>query len=83
MKRQKILERLLTKPTDFSWLELVKVLSGFGYEQFNAGKTSGSRVRFVHPTLPPILLHKPHPRPILKRYQLEDIIHLLKQEQLL
>ncbi len=83
MKRQKLIDKLLTKPTDFTWAELSKVLSGFDYEQISAGKTGGSRTRFVHATLPPILLHKPHPKPILKRYQLEDIIHLLKQERLL
>ena len=82
-KREKILDRLLSKPTDFTWVELTKVLNGFGYSQISAGKTGGSRVRFVHPNYPPIILHKPHPKPILKRYQLEGIINLLKQEKLI
>lgn len=47
------------------------------------GKTGGSRVRFVSQDFPPVILHKPHPKPILKRYQLEEIINLLKQEKLL
>jgi hypothetical protein len=82
-KIEKLIDRLLTKPTNFTWAELVKILSGFGYKQISAGKTGGSRVRFVHYDYPPIILHKPHPKPILKRYQLEDIIDLLKQEKLL
>lgn len=82
-KRQKILDRLLSKPTDFTWIELTKVLNGFGYNQISAGKTGGSRIRFVHENYPPIILHKPHPKPILKRYQLEGIIDLLKQEKLI
>ncbi|OGT43653.1 MAG: hexulose-6-phosphate synthase [Gammaproteobacteria bacterium RIFCSPHIGHO2_12_FULL_40_19] len=82
-KREKILDRLLSKPTDFTWVELTKVLNGFGYSQISAGKTGGSRVRFVHANYPPIILHKPHPKPILKRYQLEGIIDLLKQEKLI
>ena len=81
-KREKLLDRLLAKPTDFMWVELAKVLSSFGYTQISAGKTGGSRVRFVHENYPPIILHKPHPKPILKRYQLEGIIDLLKQEKL-
>lgn len=82
-KREKLLDRLLTKPKDFTWEEISKVLNGFGYKQISFGKTGGSRVRFVSPDYPPIILHKPHPKPILKRYQLEEIINLLKQEKLL
>lgn len=82
-KREKLLDRLLTKPKDFTWDELTKILNGFGYKQISAGKTGGSRVRFVNPDYPPIILHKPHPKPILKRYQLEDIINLLRQEKLI
>ena len=82
-KRDKLVERFIRKPADFTWQELEKLLGSFGYSINNAGKTSGSRVRFVHPKHPPITLHKPHPKPILKRYQMEDILNLLKQEDLL
>lgn len=82
-KREKIIERLLTKPKDFTWSELVNALGSFGYEQISAGKTGGSRVRFIHGKYPPIILHKPHPKPILKRYQLEAIIEHLRQEKLI
>ena len=82
-KREKLLDRFLRRPTDFTWNELCAVLNSFGYQQISAGKTGGSRVRFIHSSCPPIMMHKPHPRPILKRYQLEDIINLLKQEKLL
>lgn len=82
-KREKLLDRLLTKPKDFTWGELSKVLGSFGYQQISAGKTGGSRARFVHHHYPPIILHKPHPKPVLKRYQLEEIINLLQEEKLL
>lgn len=82
-KRDKLIERLLSKPKDFTWDELAKVLNGLGYKQVSAGKTGGSRVRFVHPSYPPVILHRPHPKPILKRYMLENIIDLLKQEKLI
>lgn len=82
-KRDKLINRFLKKPTDFTWQELEKLLNGFGYQLISAGKTGGSRVRFVHRTHPPIILPKPHPKPVLKRYQLEDILGLLKQEGLL
>jgi HicA toxin of bacterial toxin-antitoxin, len=82
-RRGKLLGRFLTKPRDFTWDELTKILNGFGYKQISIGRTGGSRVRFLSDNCPPIILHKPHPKPILKQYQLEDIISLLKQEKLL
>lgn len=81
-KLEKLIDRFLSKPTDFSWQELVKLLNGFGYTQISTGKTAGSRARFIHPEYPPIILHKPHPKPILKRYQIINIIELLQQEEL-
>jgi hypothetical protein len=82
-KHDKLLLRLLSMPKDFNWRELVKVMEGFGYRLAQGGKTGGSRVRFLHTEYPPVTLHKPHPRPILKRYQLNDVIKLLKREGLL
>ena len=82
-KKEKLIDRLLSKPKDFTWDELAKVLKSFGYIASSCGKTGGSRVRFINSEYPPILLHKPHPKPILKRYQIDDIIELLKQEKLL
>lgn len=82
-RREKLLDKLLSKPRDFTWEELAKVLNGFGYQQISVGKTGGSRARFISPDYPPIILHKPHPKPILKRYQIEEIIKLLSQEKLI
>jgi len=82
-KRDKILQRFLLKPRDFTWDELVKMLAGFGYELLKSGKTGGSRVKFVHETLPPIFLHRPHPAKVLKHYQIEQIEELLKNEGLI
>ncbi len=82
-KREKLLDKLLTCPIDFTWDELSTVLKGFGYKQDNVGKTSGSRVRFISSEYPPIMLHRPHPKPILKRYQVVQIIEILRQEKLI
>ena len=82
-KRDKILRRFLAKPKDFSWRELMVLLRGFGYEQVGGGRTGGSRVRFLHPDRPPIILHRPHPTPVLKRYQLDQVEEVLKGEGLI
>ena len=59
--KDKLIERFKKHPKDFSFNELVKLLSGFGFEISNKGKTSGSRVRFKNEKLKIIIdLHKPH-----------------------
>lgn len=69
-KFEKLLDRFLAKPKDFTYDELKILLRGFGYDEISTGKTSGSRTAFFHPqTKHVIRLHKPHPQKILKRYQ--------------
>jgi hypothetical protein len=82
-KREKLVQRFLAMPRDFTWQEMVAILAGFGYELSHAGATSGSRIKFLHPTLPPIILHKPHPTPVLKRYQMEQVAVTLRNEGLI
>lgn len=82
-KITKLKERLLLCPNDFKWSELKTLLISFGYRESNVGKTSGSRVKFVSDEHPPIILHKPHPKPVLKRYQLKQLIEHLKKEKLI
>jgi hypothetical protein len=82
-KREKLMQRFLSKPADFSWGELKSLLEGFGYSLGSGGRTGGSRVKFLHQQHPPVILHKPHPIPVLKRYQIEQIAEFLKKEGLL
>lgn len=77
---QKLLARLKQKPKDFTWDELTTLLKSLGYIQKKTSKTGGSRRRFVHPTAPAIMLHKPHPANIVKRYIINDVIELFKRE---
>jgi len=77
---QKLIDRLLITPKDFSWSELVKVLNHFGYIETKKGKTGGSRRKFADSEKNIISLHKPHPSEILKEYQLKDVIQHLKEK---
>lgn len=78
-----LLKGIISKPSDFTWDELKKLLAGFDFEEVKTGKTSGSRTRFVNSSGRIISLHKPHPRNVLKTYQIEQVIEILKQERLL
>lgn len=78
---EKLLKRLLSKPKDFTYEELRRILASFGYSEQQG---AGSRVVFKNERLQhTIKLHKPHPGTILKRYQLDLIIEELQKIQLL
>ena len=82
-KKQKVLSRLLTQPSDFTWQELKTLMTHLGYKEYHAGSTSGLRVRFIQENCSDIMLHKPHPLPILKKYQIKQIINCLEKEGLI
>ncbi len=82
-KKNKLFNRLCSRPKDFSWDELQRLLTDLGYVLVKQGKTGGSRRRFIHPELATITLHKPHPENVLKRYQINQLIELLQQEGLI
>jgi hypothetical protein len=79
-KHKKLLQRFLSMPNDFTWRELKALLSDFGFAEGKTGRTGGSRVRFDHKTAFPIILHRPHPTQVLKRYQIEQIEESLRKE---
>ena len=79
-KKEKLLERILSKPNNFTYNELKTLLEYYGFIEDNKGNTSGSRVIFYLPKSgQKILLHKPHPNNILKIYQIKNIINALKE----
>ena len=82
-RKEKLIKRFLSKPSDFTWEELKKLLANFDFQEEKTGFTSGSRTRFVNNSGVIISLHKPHPRNILKMYQIEQIIDILQQEGLI
>ena len=81
-KKEKLIARLKSKPKDFKWSELKTLLNGFEYQESNTENTSGSRVKFIRDGADSIMLHKPHPTPILKPYQVKQILEQLTKEGL-
>jgi hypothetical protein len=78
-KRQKAIDRLLSKPSDYEWDELTFLMEAFGYEVKTGG---GSARKFIHcKSRATLFMHQPHPAKILKAYQVREAIHFLKQEK--
>lgn len=80
-KLEKLVNRLTSQPKDFSWDELVRLLDQLSFKKIEG---SGSRVKFFNPEKNCLLqLHKPHPGNILKHYMLKEILHRLRNEELI
>ena len=76
---EKAIARLLKFPKDYSYKELKALLGMVGYEEYQAGKTSGSRITFINKDKHIIKLHKPHGGSNLKEYQLKTVIAYLQK----
>ena len=77
-KKQKLIDRLKSKPRNMAFSEAGTLLLSLGYEKFNKGKTSGSRVVFVHESSEPVELHRPHGNhKELRGYQIIKILRIL------
>ena len=80
-KKEKLIERLLEKPKDFTFEEMVTLLSYLGYELKRGG--TGSGVKFVKDGSNEVInFHKPHPNGILKSYIINQIIDKLRKDGL-
>ncbi len=82
-QKEKLINRLKSRPKDFTFDEVESLLGYLDYKRSDKGKTSGSRVMFVSDSHPPIMMHKPHPRKELLDYQVKQLLEMLKQEGLI
>lgn len=81
-KKDKLIDKLLRKPKDFTFDEMVSLLSYFEYELKQGG--TGSGVKFIKKGSNEVInFHRPHPSGILKRYVLEQVIEKLRKDGLL
>ncbi|MDY0221696.1 MAG: type II toxin-antitoxin system HicA family toxin [Desulfobacterium sp.] len=75
-QKDKLLKRLFSKPKDFTWKELKKLMETLGYKLIEG---SGSRVKFYKESPRSLInLHKPHPGNIIKSYVISNIIETLE-----
>jgi hypothetical protein len=78
-RQLKAIARLLAKPVDYTWDELLSLMVGLGYELRTSG---GSGRKFFDPATKAVLfLHEPHPSSVLKEYQIRAVIQFLRKER--
>jgi hypothetical protein len=83
-RHEKLKEKLLRLPGNFTYLEMVTLLRGFGYNEEARKRSSGSAVMFHNKDSDDkIMFHKPHPGKELKKYILKMIIEKLKSNKML
>lgn len=77
---EKLIERIKKIPAELTYDEIKRLMNYLGYVESNKGKTSGSRVAFYREKdKAMIILHKPHPENIVKKYAIRQLIETLKE----
>ena len=77
---EKLQKWLFSKPKDFTYDEARRLLESYGFSENNKGRTSGSRVSFLRESdNKAFILHKPHPKSILKSYIIEELIDFIRE----
>ena len=79
-QKEDLIARLKSKPRDFEIRELEKLLRLCGCEKSNAGRTSGSAVKYTYVRAGVkrvFMFRKPHPENVLKKYIIEGAIEFL------
>ncbi len=74
-KKEKLIDKLVSCPSNFTWDEATKLMKQCGFELV---KNNGSRRVFRHTTGLKIFLHEPHPQNTLLEYAMKDLIEGLK-----
>ncbi len=77
---EKMIERLKSCPSDYTYTEARALAKRFGYVEKNKGSTSGSRVLFYRENdSRKIMLQKPHPGDIMKQYAVRQLLANFKE----
>lgn len=77
-RKEKLKAKLDTLPKNFTWDELVTLMSQYGFKLLNAKRGSGRK--FYNDKIDMLaIFHEPHPEKTLKRYVLEEVKQLLDE----
>ena len=78
--KEKLIDRFLSMPTDFTYDELVRLFRLFGFVENRKGRTAGSRVEFVNRDKgKTFMMHWPHPDNRIKSYAMKLVSEYLSR----
>jgi hypothetical protein len=77
-KKEKLLARLTSKPSDFTWSEACTLMQSCGYQQRTARGGGSGRMFINVDTKHKVRLHEPHPRKTLLAYMVAELIDALR-----
>ena len=81
--KEKLIERFLTLPKNFTYDEVKRLFGLFGYSEGKKGNTSGSRVEFISAdNKSSYIMHKPHPSNIIKGYVMKQLLAYIRDVSL-
>jgi hypothetical protein len=82
--KEKLIERFLTLPKNFTYDEVKRLFGLFGYSEGKKGNTSGSRVEFISAdNKSSYIMHKPHPSNIIKGYVMKQLLAYIRENKLI
>ena len=75
----KLIAQLLSCPSTYRFADFLKVMTSYGFEMDNKGRTSGSRIRFYRSSDGRMLvMHAPHPSDELTAGTIRNIVRFLQ-----
>lgn len=77
-RKDKLLEKLKSKPKSFTWDEAKAVMTACGFDLMNARGGGSGRMFVNRTTKQKVRLHEPHPQNTLLPYMLDALIDALK-----
>jgi len=78
-KIDKIIKKILNKPKDFTWDEMIFLLAHLGFRRLTG---DGSRRKFIKGKVL-IVLHEPHPQNTVLPCYIKQVVNTLKKEGLI
>ncbi|MFS2725432.1 type II toxin-antitoxin system HicA family toxin [Bacteroides thetaiotaomicron] len=75
--KEKLIERFLTLPKNFTYDEVKRLFGLFGYSEGKKGNTSSADNKSSY------IMHKPHPSNIIKGYVMKQLLAYIRENKLI
>lgn len=82
--KEKLIKRFMALPKDFTFDEMIRLFAAFGFEVYNKGGTSGSRLALINRDKDlSYNMHRPHPDNAIKMYVMRQVMEFMVENGLI